>query len=112
MKTSLRQVFLSAQLGALVAIAPLPSAAADQSTFLDQLENGAAKTFDLAILRPLGGLRLVVGMAAMVPMTIINTIALPFQPDSGAYRETAELFIVEPANYVFRRPLGEDLAGS
>jgi hypothetical protein len=36
---------------------------------------------------------------------------MPFDSDPGVYREAAELLLIGPANYVFRRPLGEDFEG-
>jgi hypothetical protein len=36
---------------------------------------------------------------------------MPFDSNTDVYREAADMLVVEPANYVFRRPLGEDLSG-
>jgi len=103
MKIVLRRLLISAQLGALVLTAPSASFAEDADPF--------AMAFDAAILRPLGAVKLAVGMVALIPATVLYTFRLPFDADTGVYREAAELLVIEPANYVFRRPLGEDLAG-
>lgn len=103
MKIVLRRFLISVQLGALIAVAPTPSFAEDVSI--------GDKIFDAAILRPLGAVKLAVGMVALIPASVLYTFRMPFDSDSGVYREAADLLVVEPANYLFRRPLGEDLAG-
>lgn len=103
MKIALRRLLISAQIGALVAIAPTAS-------FADDVSIGA-KIFDAVILRPLGTVKVFVGLTAMIPAAVLYTFRMPFDSDTGVYREAAEMLVVEPANYVFRRPLGEDLAG-
>ena len=52
-----------------------------------------------------------VGMAVMVPVSIVYTLSYPLHSDPGVYGEAAEFFVVEPANFAFRRPLGENLSG-
>jgi hypothetical protein len=103
MKIVLRRFLISVQLGALVAIAPTAS-------FADDVGVGD-KIFDASVLRPLGAVKLVVGMVALIPASVLYTFRMPFDSDTGVYREAADMLVVEPANYVFRRPLGEDLAG-
>lgn len=103
MKIVLRRFLVSAQLGALVALAPMPSFAEDASI--------GAKIFDVAVLRTLGSVRLAVGIVMMIPTAVLYTFRLPFGNDPAIYREAAEILIVEPGNYVLRRPLGEDFSG-
>ena len=100
MKITLRRFLISAQIGVLVAIVPAASFAEDATT--------GSKVFDAAVLRPLGSVRLVVGMATLAVTSVLY--AITFQ-SSDVYRETADLLVVEPANFVFRRPLGEDFSG-
>lgn len=57
---------------------------------------------DLVLLRPLGLVRLIAGSVLLAPTTLM-------WPPS--YRENVEIFVLEPNDYLFRRPLGEDLAG-
>ena len=100
MKITLRRFLISAQIGVLVAIVPAASFAEVATT--------GGKVFDAAVLRPLGSVRLVVGMATLAVTSVLY--AITFQ-SSDVYRETANLLVVDPANYVFRRPLGEDFSG-
>jgi hypothetical protein len=103
MKIVLRRFLISVQLGALVAIAPTAGFAEDVSM--------GDKIFDASVLRPLGTVKLIVGLVALIPASVLYTFRMPFDSDTGVYREAADMLVVEPANYVFRRPLGEDLAG-
>jgi hypothetical protein len=103
MKIALRRLLIGAQIGVLVAIAPTAS-------FADDAHIGA-KIFDAVILRPLGTVKVFVGMAALIPASVLYTFRMPFDSDTGVYREAAEMLVIEPANFVFRRPLGEDLDG-
>ncbi len=84
-----------------VASALTPSAA--RAAQEESLGRALAITVDAALLRPLGMLRLIGGSALLVPTTLM------WPPD---YRANIELFVLEPAEYLFERPLGEDLAGS
>ena len=101
MKITLRRCLISAQIGVLVAIVPAASFAEEEATT-------GAKVFDAAVLRPLGSVRLVVGMATLAVTSVLY--AITFQ-SSDVYSETADLLVVAPGNYVFRRPLGEDFSG-
>ena len=103
MKLVLRRFLISAQIGVLVAIAPTPSFAEDVSPWVI--------AYDVAVLRTLGFVKLVVGMTALIPASVLYTFRMPFDSDTGVYREAAEMLVIEPANYVFRRPLGEDFGG-
>jgi hypothetical protein len=103
MKIVLRRFLISVQLGALVAIAPAAGFAEDVSI--------GDKIFDASVLRPLGTVKLIVGLVALIPASVLYTFRMPFDSDTGVYREAADMLVVEPANYLFRRPLGEDLAG-
>ena len=106
MKRPLRRILISVQIGVLVAITPATSFAEDDSASI------GAKVFDVAVLRTLGSVRLVVGMAALAVTGVLYTLRLPFDRDPGAYREAAEILVIEPGNFVFRRPLGEDFSGN
>ncbi len=105
MKPALRRVLISAQIGVLVAVAPATSFAADDEATV------GAQIFDAMLLRPLGAIRLVAGTAALAATGVLYTLRLPFDPDTGPFEEAAELLVVEPGNYLFRRPLGEDFSG-
>lgn len=106
MKIALRRFLLSAQIGALVAMAPTAS-------FAERVDplTPLIWAFDIGVLRTLGSIKLAVGIIAMIPVTVLFTFRMPFDPDSGIYQEAAELLVTGPADYVFRRPLGEDFSG-
>ena len=104
MKIALRRFLISALIGALIAIAPTASLAEEEASV-------GAKIFDVAILRTLGTVKVFVGIVALIPASVLYTLRMPFDSDTGVYKEAAEMLVVEPANFVFRRPLGEDLAG-
>ena len=104
MKPVFRRFLVSVQIGALIALAPTASLAEDDvSPF--------AKAFDVTVLRSLGLIKLAVGMTTLVPVTLLFTLKQPISPDASVYREATEILVIEPANYVFRRPLGQDLSG-
>lgn len=106
MKIALRRILITAQIGALVAIAPAASFAADDEASI------GAKIFDVTVLRTLGTARLVAGMAGLAITSVFYTLRLPFDSDMGPFRDAADILVVEPGNFVFRRPLGEDFAGN
>jgi hypothetical protein len=62
--------------------------------------NGLAMTADFLIARPLGLLSTVVG-------GVVYVGALPFMLMSRDVQTPARRLIAEPADYTFRRPLGE-----
>jgi hypothetical protein len=102
-----RKLLISLQIAVLTAFAP-GAALAEESSFLDTF---FSEGFDAVVLRPLGSVRLAVGIVALIPTGILYTLKMPLDGDAGALQEITELLVVEPANFVFRRPLGEDLAG-
>ncbi len=55
---------------------------------------------DVLVIRPLG-------LATTAVGTVLTVIALPFTIPSGSVRESANMMIVKPAAYTFKRPLGE-----
>ena len=105
-----RKLLISIQIAVLTAFAP-GAALAEESSSLDTFFSIGSIGFDLVVLRPLGSVRLAVGIVAMIPTGILYTLKMPLDGDAGALQEVTELLVVEPANFVFRRPLGEDLAG-
>jgi hypothetical protein len=111
MKTLARRFLVSALTGVLVASAPMASFAEDSSSKMEGFKKGAVIGYDIAVLRTLGSFRLLVGMAFLVPASILQTLRLPFGSDPDTLREQAEILVIEPANFVFRRPLGEDFGG-
>ena len=55
---------------------------------------------DVVVMRPLG-------LVATVLGTALAVVALPFTIPSGSVGESAQAFIVKPAEYTFKRPLGD-----
>ncbi len=94
-----------------------------QAIMAGQEPNAFEKSLDVAVLRPLGGARLVAGTALYLPVSFFNALGQSFLELGGAiglgeganwsiFPETFELLIAEPYRYMLVRPLGEDLAGS
>lgn len=112
MKIRSRRLFLSVLTGVLLAQAPGMALAEEPArSTADAVSDAAAIGVDVVLLRPLGFVRFVVGVVAMVPISVIDTIALPYHMDDGVYRENYERLIADPVDYVFKRPIGESLAG-
>ncbi|MFP6655591.1 MAG: hypothetical protein VCB25_08180 [Myxococcota bacterium] len=152
--TQFRQMFISAQIGLLVAMVPSVGFAGDSDSGGGSGGEGAEKAttigfafdvpfdyvsevvsvvvesagrkaatiaenagqvatigFDVGVLRTLGSIRLVVGAVALIPTSILYLLKMPIDGDAGALMEVVDILVVEPAEYIFRRPLGEDLAG-
>jgi hypothetical protein len=78
--------------------APCASPADDASTVTGDKSTDMA--VDLVIVRPLGLATTIVGAA-------LTIVALPFTIPSGSVRESAQAMIVKPAEYTFKRPLGD-----
>lgn len=55
---------------------------------------------DAVVMRPLG-------LAATVVGTVLTVVALPFTIPSGSVEASARQLILRPADYTFKRPLGD-----
>lgn len=55
---------------------------------------------DAVVMRPLG-------LAATLVGTVLTVVALPFTIPSGSVESSARELIVKPAEYTFKRPLGD-----
>ncbi len=77
-----------------------PSQLPAQSRELQEENSAVAMFGDALIIRPLGLAATVLGAAVFV-------ISLPFHALGGNTREAARKLVVEPAEYTFKRPLGE-----
>ena len=97
-------------LGLALASNPLPAAAA--SPGMEDFFQGFRSVLDMVVLRPLGTARFVLGGAILLPMsTVLNAVAWPTGRDANVFKEDWDRFVVEPAEYTFQRPIGQDLAG-
>lgn len=66
------------------------------------------KAVDVFPIRFGGFLRTVAGGILLVPASLFSTFSLPFDRNPGVFRENVELLVLEPFDYTFRRPLGQD----
>ena len=71
----------------------------------DVQPTGEAMAGDLILVRPLGVVSTILGTVGFI-------LALPFTIPSGSVGSSAKVFIVEPAQYTFTRPLGQTQARS
>lgn len=81
-----------------LAIAPFPAAADDPNTVSG--DKGTDMLVDIVVMRPLGLVTTVIG-------TALTIVALPFTIPTGSVGDSAHEFIVKPAEYTFKRPLGQ-----
>ena len=88
----------SAMLALALVVTPLSAAAQpDESVTGDR---AADMVIDAVIMRPLGLVATVLGAA-------LTVVALPFTIPSGSVEASAHELIVRPAEYTFKRPLGD-----
>lgn len=96
----------------LIATPPRPAAAVESDPAVDaSLGRAALMAVDVFPVRVGSFLRLTVGSVLMVPATLFSALAYPFQRDPAVFDENAELYVLEPFDYTFRRPLGQDFGG-
>jgi len=86
---------------ALGSLSITTSASAGETYKFDQRPSGGDMLLDMTIMRPLMLVGTVVGAAAFV-------VTLPFSALGGNVGEAAETLVLEPAQYTFVRPLGEN----
>lgn len=88
----------SALLAGALAVMPLSAAAQSDDTISG--DKGTDMVVDAVVMRPLG-------LAATVLGTVLTVVALPFTIPGGNVEESARELIVRPAEYTFKRPLGD-----
>ena len=81
-----------------LALAPLPASAQRDGSGTG--DKGADMVVDVVVVRPLG-------LATMLVGTVLTVVALPFTIPSGSVEASAQALIVRPAEYTFKRPLGD-----
>ena len=89
---------LRAGLLALLLVTSLPTLSDDTHTVSG--DKTTDMIVDVLVVRP-------VGLATTVLGTVLTIVALPFTIPSGSVKASAETMIVQPAEYTFKRPLGE-----
>lgn len=67
---------------------------------LDNQNSPMAMTVDLVLCRPLG-------FVAMLGGTLVFVVSSPFSALGGNIEEAWDSLVVNPAEYTFKRPLGE-----
>ena len=96
--TSGRSLHLSANSGLTTLPSTSPSAVKHPEV------TAGATTADLLLARPGGAVATVLGAAVFV-------VGLPFTLINGSTEQAAQTLVVQPANYTFARPLGQDIGG-
>ena len=96
----------------MLATAPLPAVAQSERTTGQKIAQGMLSGFDIAVLRPLGAGRVMMGVLLIIPSSFINLVALPISRDTSVFASDFDRLLVESTEYTFKRSLGEDLAGS
>ena len=91
-------------LAAVFSLTPCLARAGDGENRLNPPATAGGTTADLLLARPGGAVATVLGTAIFV-------VGLPFTLINGSTEQAAQTLIVQPANYTFARPLGQDIGG-
>jgi len=83
-----------------IVLISLSSVSAAQSDGTVSGEKGTDMLVDAVVMRPLG-------LATLLAGTVLTVVALPFTIPSGSVESSAREWIVKPAEYTFKRPLGD-----
>lgn len=83
-----------------VSLGLLPVSAPPQQDSTVSGDKATDMVVDVVVMRPLGLVATVVG-------TVLTVVALPFTIPSGSVESSARELILRPADYTFRRPLGD-----
>lgn len=87
--------------GALILLFVLAASTAPaQEEYPGQDVSAGTMVLDVAIVRPLGLFAMVLGSAAFV-------VSLPFSLPTGSVDEAAQMLVVAPTRYTFKRPVGQ-----
>lgn len=98
---SYRKTLVSCLLMISLLVNPLYALAATTEKIPDKEQNSPmAMTVDLVLLRPLG-------LVATLGGTLIFVVSSPFSALGGNIDEAWNSLVVTPAEYTFKRPLGD-----
>ncbi len=112
MARAAKQIALLVAIAGLVAATPRNGRAVESDPATDAaLGRAALMAVDVFPIRFGSFLRMTVGGVFLVPATLVSAVAYPFQRNPDVFRENADLYVVEPFDYTFRRPLGQDFGG-
>ena len=98
MRTVMRNWLASALLA--VALGAMPVCATAQQNDPVSGDRATDMVVDAVVMRPLG-------LVATVAGTVLTVVALPFTIPSGSVEASARELILRPADYTFKRPLGD-----
>ena len=98
MRTVMRNRLASALLA--VVLGAMPVCATAQQNDSVSGDRATDMVVDAVVMRPLG-------LVATVAGTVLTVVALPFTIPSGSVQTSARELILRPADYTFRRPLGD-----
>ena len=94
----MRARLISAALALALVMVPASAAAQEDNTISG--DKAADMVVDAVVIRPLG-------LAATLVGTVLTVVALPFTIPSGSVGASAHELIVRPAEFTFKRPLGD-----
>ena len=94
MKNKIRSMILA------VFLTLIPQFAATQQDGTISGDKSTDMVVDAVVIRPLGLATTLIGV-------VLTVVALPFTIPSGSVESSARELIVKPAEYTFKRPLGD-----
>jgi hypothetical protein len=97
MRTVIRKRLAS---GLLAVALAMPACATAQQNDPVTSDRATDMVVDAVVMRPLG-------LVATVAGTVLTVVALPFTIPSGSVETSARELILRPADYTFKRPLGD-----
>lgn len=103
-----KRILVLGLLGVLLGTSPRAGFAEEATSGFDVGRAGLIAV-DVFPIRFGGVLRTIVGGVYLVPATIFSVIAMPFERNPDVFRENVQLYVVDPFDYTFNRPLGQDL---
>ena len=86
--------------GTVALLLAAPSAGMAEDTLSVSGDKATDMVVDVLVVRPLG-------LASTAIGTVLTIVALPFTLPSGSVKASVETLIEKPAEYTFKRPLGE-----
>lgn len=98
MSAALRNRLASALLA--VALGAMPVGAPAQQDDTISGDKATDMVVDVVVMRPLG-------LVATAAGAVLTVVALPFTIPSGSVERSARQLILKPADYTFKRPLGD-----
>lgn len=112
MARAAKQIALLVAIAGIVAAMPRAGRSIESDPAVDaSIGRAALMAVDVFPVRFGSFLRMTVGGLFLVPATLVSAVAYPLERNPAVFRDNAELYVVEPFDYTFRRPLGQDFGG-